>query len=108
MTTHDQINRDILAHVDAIGGGYVWDAECFSVNLMDVSASDSDVIRLRDLHGVQQIALSAAHLSYEALECVVSMSGLQSLVLSKANLSDSQLTSLRRLCPEILLVSDEA
>ena len=107
MTTHNETNENILSHVEAIGGGYVWEAECLAVSLIDVPLSDSDVTRLRDLRGVEQIALNAAHLSFEALESVARTPDLQSLVLGKANLSDGQLAELRQLCPEIVLVSDE-
>ena len=51
MTTHNETNENILSHVEAIGGGYVWEAECLAVNLIDVPLSDSDVTRLRDLRG---------------------------------------------------------
>ena len=100
-------NEAILAQVEALGGGYVWDEEFFSVTLFDVPALDSDIAALSKLRGVQQVALNASNLSFPTIESIARIPDLQSLVLCQQNLSDEQVHALRLLGPDIELVTDE-
>ena len=100
-------NEAILTHVEALGGGLVWDADVFAVTLFDIPASDSDVAVLVGLRGVQQIALNASNLSFPMIESIARIPDLQSLVLCQQNLSAEQVDALRLLGPEIELVMDE-
>jgi len=99
-------NEAIIAHIESIGGGCVWE-EYFAVSLMDVAATDRDVADLPDLRGVQQIALDALNLSFPVLVAIARIPGLESLVLSHAALSDSQLQTLQAAVAEVVLVEDE-
>ena len=100
-------NEAILDHVEAIGGGCVWESEIFAVTLMDVPATDSEVAVLAGLRGVQQIALNASKLSFPIIEAIARIPGLESLVLSEASLSAQQLQVLQVIGLEIVLVTDE-
>lgn len=111
MTTSDPAvaaNETILAHIEAIGGGYVWESEVFAVSLIDTPATDSELESLAGLRGVKQIALDASRLSFPAIEAIARIPGLESLVLSAASLSNQQLQALRVIGPEIVLVVEEA
>jgi len=100
-------NEAILAEVEVIGGGYVWEAEVFAVNLMDVAAADGQVEDLQHLRGVQQIALNASKLSFRTVSAIAGIPGLESLVLAQATLSSAQLHELQRIVPEVVLVGDQ-
>lgn len=103
MTAEEcRINQGLLDHVEALGGGYVWDAEVFSVTLMDVPLEDDKAIALCGLRGVQQIALDASRLSVATLAALAGIQGLQSLVLAKRTFTDNQRTELGRFGPEII------
>ena len=101
-------NEEILAHVESVGGGYVWEPEFFAVTLFDVPVTDSEISSLSELRGVQQIALNASNLSFPAIESIAHIPALESLVLCQHTLSAEQVETLRRVGPEIELVSDEA
>lgn len=102
-----ELNEGILARIESIGGGYVWDAEVFAVILMEIQPTDSDIADLSKLVGVQQIALNATHLSFPAILSVAQTAGLQSLVLSNSSLSQAQLLDIQALVPEVVLESNE-
>lgn len=97
-------NEKVLAHVDQLGGGYVWDAEIFTVSLMDVATSDEDAQELCALTGVQQVALNSSRLSIATLKAVASIPGLKSLVLVASSVSSEQLTALGEVGPHIEVV----
>ena len=101
-------NEAILARVEALGGGYVWETEIFAISLMDSAISDSDSAVLLKLLGVQQIALDASRLSISALRAIAGIPGLESLVLTKAPQGTEELLALGQIGPEIQLVADEA
>lgn len=101
-----QTNVSILDSVDALGGGYVWDAEIFAVTLMEVSVEDDDARMLCGLTGVQQIALDASQLSMTALAALAGIPGLQSLVLSRRTLTEDERRKLERAGLEILEVDE--
>jgi hypothetical protein len=103
-----QTNEEILAEIEASGGGYVWEPEVFSVALMDVAFEDSQVTRLCGLTGVKQIALNASRLSFDVLQRIARIPGLQSLVLSGVDLAAEQQSLLERFGSEVEIVSDEA
>jgi hypothetical protein len=101
-------NEAILAHLEALGGGYVWEPEIFSVTLINVLASDAQVAVLSHLQGVEQIALNCSNLSFGTIESIARIVGLCSLVLQQPALTPEQLQVLRRIVPEVLVVADEA
>jgi hypothetical protein len=101
-------NEEILSHVEALGGGYVWEPETFAVTLMKVPVTDTQVVSLQDLRGVQQIALNASNLSFATLEAIARIPALASLVLSGSTLSAEQVAKLQLICPEVLLVASAA
>lgn len=101
-----QINQSILDGVEAAGGGYVWDAEVFSVTLMGVPLEDDDVILLCGLRGIQQIALDSSRVSIATLAALAGIPGLQSLVLARGDLTEGQRNELGRFGPEIVEVND--
>ena len=101
-------NETILAHIEAIGGGYVWESEIFAVTLIDIPVTDHEVAALVGLRGVQQVALNASKLSFATIEAIARIPGMESLVLSGASLSNQQLQALQGIGPEIVLVADEA
>ena len=103
-----QANEEILAEIEASGGGYVWEPEVFAVTLMDVTPEDTQVTRLCGLTGVKQIALNASRLSFDTLQRIARIPGLQSLVLSDIHLTADQQSTLEALGPEVEIVSDEA
>ncbi len=98
-------NESILAHVESLGGGYVWEPEVFSVVLL-VAVEDSDIVPLSALRGVRQIALNASRLSFAAIESVARIPGLESLVLGRHRIGDDQIEALRRIGPEIEFAAD--
>jgi hypothetical protein len=81
-------NESILAIVETLGGGYVWDSDVFAVTLYDVPVTDSEAAPLLGLQGVQQIALNAANLTFPIIESIAQISGLNSLVLCQDNLTE--------------------
>lgn len=99
-------NQEILDHVEALNGGYVWEREIFAISLLNASIRDADAAVLQDLRGVQQIALDATHLSASALEGIARIPDLESLVLFGSRLSDQQLSALERIGPEIVLIDE--
>lgn len=99
-------NEVILAAVEAEGGGYVWDAECFAVTLMENLPSEALLQSLNDLKGVQQIAIEASTLKFDALMRLASIPGLQSLVLNHSGLSDKDAERLASVGPEIVHVEE--
>ncbi|MDT4857077.1 hypothetical protein FQZ97_914890 [compost metagenome] len=101
-----QANQSILDGVEAVGGGYVWDAEVFAVTLMDVSLADDKVIPLCGLRGIQQIALDASRLSIATIAALAGITGLQSLVLARRTFTEGQRNELSRLGPQIVEVDD--
>ncbi|OOG45949.1 hypothetical protein [Rhodanobacter sp. C01] len=101
-------NEEILSHVEALGGGYVWEPEIFAVTLMKVPVTDTQVAGLQDLRGVQQIALNASNLSFAAVEAIARIPALASLVLSGSTFSTEQVAKLQLICPEVLLVAAAA
>lgn len=100
-------NEAILAHVESLGGGYVWEPEIFTVVLLDVAVGDIDIVPLSGLRGVRQIALNASRLSFAAIETLARIPGLESLALSRHRLGDQQIEALRRIGPEIEFAADE-
>jgi hypothetical protein len=103
-----EINMPILDHVEAIGGVYVWERETFIVALLDVPVADDDIAPLRNLVGVEQVALNARSLSWEALDTVARIPGLRSLVLADCALSEREVDALRRLVPEVLRIAGDS
>lgn len=99
-------NEAILARVEVLGGGSVWDAEVFAVTLMDVVVTDGDAIQLAGLVGVQQIALDCSRLSIGTLRSIAAIPGLQSLVLCKPVFSAADLDGLQALGPDVQVVTE--
>lgn len=97
-------NEWVLAHVERLGGGYVWDAEIFTVSLIDVAASDEEARKLCALTGVQQLALNGAQLSLATLKAVASIPGLNSLVLVSPSLEPAELATLMAIGPRITVI----
>jgi len=100
-------NERILAEVEALGGGYVWESEIFAIVLMDIAIADQEAASLCGLIGVEQIALNGSRLAFATLQSIASIPGLQSLVLSGVNLSDDQHSLLKHCGPEIELIGDD-
>lgn len=96
-------NERVLASVERLGGGYVWDAEVFVVTLMDVAVGDDEAAILCSLVGVEQIALDASCLSYAVLERTAKIPGLRSLILSAPAVSVAEVKALRKFVPEVLV-----
>lgn len=97
-------NEAILARVEELGGGYVWDAEEFAVICMDVALADADAMALVGLTGVQQIALDCSRLSFGALKSIAAIGGLQSLVVCNPAFNVNDLPLLEAVGPEIQMV----
>lgn len=100
-------NEAILQRIEALGGGSVWEPEMLIVSLIDAAVSDDEAAVLLGLTGVQQIALDASRLSFAVLCSIARIAWLQSLVLSRANLSDGQQHEVAQLVPELVLVTGE-
>jgi hypothetical protein len=98
-------NEGILARVEKLGGGYVWDAEVFAVTLMDVATPDAEARELAGLVGVSQIAMDASHISIDTLAKIAAIPGLQSLVLCNPGCDSWQLESLRSIGPDVEVLS---
>ncbi|MEM9997809.1 MAG: hypothetical protein AAF809_08915, partial [Bacteroidota bacterium] len=98
-------NERILAWVESIGGGYVWEEEILAVTLLEADIDDSQAERLAGLVGVDQIALRAECLSMSALSLLAQIAGLKSLVLADALITDSQREELAAIGPEIKVVA---
>ena len=94
----------ILDWIEEIGGGYVWDTDVAAINLLEVDVSDDDATRLRELNGVQQLAINARSLSRAVIRSLAEISGLSSLVLSNAVLEPEFLLELEATGPQIELV----
>src|SRR5689334_13929236 len=101
-------NEAILARVDAMGGGYLWEDDIFTVTLIDTRASDGELSILLGLRGVHQIALNASYLSFSTILAIAKIPFLESLVLANAPLSEQQIQELRHVGPEIVLIVDDA
>lgn len=97
-------NETILTRVEALGGGYVWDAEVFAVTCMDVAIADADAMTLTGLTGAQQIALDCSRLSFSALKSIAAIDGLQSLVICNPAFNADDLQLLEAVGPEIQVV----
>lgn len=101
-----EANLEILAEIEALGGGYVWEREIFAVTLTDVPLADRDVKPLARLVGVQQIALNAERLTLPTLQSLARIPGLESLVLSQSRLQSGELQALEALGPNVELAED--
>ena len=99
-------NEVILARVEELGGGYVWDAEMFAVTCMDVAIAESDAIALTGLTGVKQIALDCSRVSVGALERIAAIAGLQSLVICNPSFSASDLRLLQGVGPDVQVAEE--
>ncbi len=99
-------NEAILARVEELGGGYVWDAEVFAVTCMDVAIADADAMALTGLTGVQQIALDCSRLSFGALKSIAAIGGLQSLVVCNPAFDANDLKLLESVGPDIQVVEE--
>lgn len=104
--TEAERNEAILARVEELGGGYVWDAEVFAVACMDVAIADVDAMALTGLTGVQQIALDCSRVSVGALKKIAAIGGLQSLVVCNPVFSAEDLKLLEAIGPEIDVVEE--
>ena len=98
-------NEQILTRVEALGGGYVWDAEVFVVTLMDVAVAINDALSLTRLVGVQQVALDCSQLDGPTLRKIALVPGLQSLVLCNHGLSAAEIQLLQSLGPIVEVVT---
>lgn len=97
-------NEAIIAKVEARWSVYVWEPEVFTVEFMaSVAITDTDVLPLAELRGVQQVVLNAARLSLPAAAKVAGTFGLQSLALFNSAYSELELASLRSIGPEVML-----
>lgn len=101
-----EANLEILAEIEALGGGFVWEPEIFAVTLTDVPLADRDVKPLARLVGVQQIALNAERLTPSTLQSIACIPGLESLVLSQSRLQPNEVQALEALGPNVELVED--
>lgn len=99
-------NEAILEWVDEVGGGSVWEPEIFAVTLIDVPLTDDDVLKLCGLSGVTQIAINSEGLSYITIKALASIPGLRSLVLNRPSVSESEVVDLRKVGPEIEVISE--
>jgi len=102
----EEKNEAILARVEALGGGYVWDAEVFAVTLMDVAVPDAEVRELAGLVGVSQIAMDASRVSIDTLAKIAAIPGLESLVLCNAACDPQELEALQSFGPDVEVVSE--
>lgn len=108
MTPNDRKkNEAILAFVERLGGGYVWEPEIFVVELGEVSVDDEQIEPLAALVGVQQIVLNAKSLSSKAIGRLAHIPGLESIVLFESRLAGVELDRLRSIGPEIELGDEE-
>ena len=94
-------NERILARMEELGGGFVWDAEVFAVTLMDVAIIDTEAKALAGLVGVQQIAMDCSKTSLATLCEIAAIPGLQSLVLCNATLKEDEVTLLSAVGAEV-------
>ncbi|MDF1739172.1 MAG: hypothetical protein P1U86_08430 [Verrucomicrobiales bacterium] len=94
----------ILNWIEEIGGGYVWDADVAAINLLEVDLCDDDATRLRELDGIQQVAINAHGLSSSVIRSLAEIPGLSSLVLSNAVLEPEFLLELEAIGPRIELI----
>jgi DNA-binding transcriptional LysR family regulator len=101
-----EMNEAILARVEELGGGYVWDAEVFAVTLIDVAITDSDAMALSGLTGVQQIALDSSNVSTGVLNKIAAIAGLQSLVVCNPAFNAGDLEQLQVVGPEVQVVEE--
>ncbi len=99
-------NEQLLAEVEKLGGGYVWDAEVFAVTLMDVAVADIEARALAGLVGVLQIALDCSRVSIRTLREIAAIPGLQSLVLRNPACRPEELDSLRSVGPDVDVVDE--
>lgn len=75
---------------------------------MDTPATDSQVVILKGLCGVQQIALDASNLSFSTIDVIAHIPELKSLVLSRFSLSAQQIKALQLIGPEIVLIENDS
>jgi hypothetical protein len=97
-------NEAIIAQVEQLGGGVVWEPEVFAVTLMDVSVSDEQALVLCGLEGVEQIAIDASQLQFSTIKALAEIPGLASLVLGECRLLPEQVATLRQIVPEVEVV----
>jgi hypothetical protein len=90
-------NQVILEKIEALGGRYIWEDEIFAVTLLDVEATEDQILTLVELHGVKEIMVKASNLSFACLERIAGIDGLQNLVLSESCLTAVQRSCLREL-----------
>lgn len=100
----NDINDPILDWVEELGGGYVWDAEVFAVNLLDVLLSDEDAERLSRLVGVQQIAVDSRRMSLGGLTTLARIPGISLLVIRAGSLTENHVDQLRASCENVQLI----
>lgn len=98
-------NESTLAHIESLGGGYVWDADVFVVTLLDITVSVDAVDSLCKLQGMQQLALNVELLSFKEIVRMAKIPKLESLVLANHNLSLAQVEDLKSYGPNIELIT---
>jgi hypothetical protein len=101
-------NEAILAEVERLGGGSVWEPEVFAVTLMDVAVSDQEALALLGLAGVEQIAINVANISATTLNSIACIAGLNSLVVTGRKIEPPEMSALQSLGPDIEVVEHEA
>lgn len=99
-------NEHILARVEELGGGYVWDAELFAVTLIDVAIVDVEARNLVELVGVAQIAIDCSKMSIDTLREIAAIPRLQSLVLYNSPYGPGLIKMLQALGPDVEVVSE--
>ena len=99
-------NERILDRVEELGGGFVWDAEVFAVNLAEVAITDAQARALVELVGVDQVAIDCSRTSITTLQEIAAIPGLQSLVLCNPALARGELELLRVIGPRVDVVYD--
>ena len=100
----NDINEPILDWVEKRGGGYLWEPEVFVVPVLDAYFDDTDVERLSQLVGVQQIVVDASRMSVEGLKKLASISGISSLVARAGNLTAGDVEQLQATCPDVQII----
>lgn len=99
-------NERILAQVETLGGGYVWDAEVFTVTLMNVAINDAEATALMSLVGIEQIAMDCSKVSFATLRAIAGIPGLRSLVLCNPALEETELKELAAIGAKVLVLNE--
>ena len=89
-----ETNDTILAWVESVGGGYVWEPEIFAVSLLGTNLQGEGYYKLFGLKGVDQLAIEARTLQFYALERLSRIPGLKSLVINGSSLQQNDLKTL--------------